>query len=86
MSDRVKRKGDVVVLVGFIKVMQVIINIKGLTNANVSGYLSKDYFDLSRHGKSEKCSASIFAFSNFRKGEIPNLGLFFRNFQLAPLG
>ena len=31
---------------------------------------------LGRHGKSEKSSASRFTFLNFRKGEIPNLGLF----------
>ena len=30
----------------------------------------------SRHGKSGKSSASRFAFSNFRLGEIPNLSLF----------
>ena len=30
----------------------------------------------SRHGKIEKSCASIFSFSNFHKGEIPNLGLF----------
>ena len=39
------------------------------------------FFTIARHEKSGKCSASRFAFSNFRLGEIPNLSLFsFFNF------
>ena len=41
-------------------------------------FLSKSSY---RHGKSEKSSASRFAFSNFHKGEIPNLGLFYGIFR-----
>ena len=42
-------------------------------------YISKLYFKLlqiRRHEKSGKCSASRFAFSHFRLGEIPNSSLF----------
>ena len=46
------------------------------------GYIDIDTLEgINRHGKSGKSSASRFAISNFRLGEIPNLSLFSRFFR-----